>query len=68
MMQAMPTLARFLADIPDEGLRPLKASLSQRANTLAGNPDQESRAWVSLYHYMVTEIECAELAKLGISF
>lgn len=66
-MQAKVDLAGFLAAIPDEGLEPLKASLSQRASTLAGNPDDESRAWVSLYQYMTTEIEAARLMKLGIA-
>lgn len=60
-MQAKVNLATFLAAIPDEGLSPLKDSLSQRADTLAGNPDEESRAWVSLYQYMATEIETAIL-------
>ena len=67
MQPKTPDLAGFLAGIPDEGLSPLKASLSERANTLAGNPDDESRAWVTLYRYMVTEIECASLLKLGVA-
>lgn len=66
-MQPKIDLARFLRDIPDDGLSPLKASLSGRANALAGNPGDEARAWVSLYQFMVTEIECAELAKLGVN-
>lgn len=57
-----PTLARFLADIPDEGLKPLRDSLSQRGTALADNGDDgESRAWVSLYGFLVTEIETALL-------
>lgn len=68
MMQSKaPDLAGFLAGIPNEGLEPLRANLSQRAKALAVNGDDgESRAWVSLYGFLEVSIEEAQLRKLGI--
>jgi hypothetical protein len=69
MMQArQPDLAHFLSAIPAEGLEPLKASLSHRANAMAADGDDpEVRAWISLYGFLAVEIETAQLRRLGIT-
>lgn len=67
VMAKTPDLPAFLAGIPDAGLEPLKANLSQRAKALAVSGDEESRAWSSLYSFLETSIEEARLRRLGLT-
>jgi hypothetical protein len=62
-----PDLARFLADIPESGLEPLREQLAERAGLMARRGDDESASWASLYQFMVAEIETARLRRLGIA-
>lgn len=66
-MTKTPDLAGFLSAIPESGLEPFKAQLGQRATALAGDGDEESLAWASLYGYLTIEIETAQLRRLGIT-
>jgi hypothetical protein len=67
MQTKQPDLAGFLSDIPESGLEPLKDQLAQRAKGLAGNGDEESRAWSSLYGFLQISIEEAQLRRLGVT-
>jgi hypothetical protein len=60
----VPDIALFLARIPDESrLEFLADTFNGRADVLTTARDEESQAWMAVYHFMALGVETALLRK-----